>query len=89
MIPSGATHLAGALLFMDYLMSDEIQLYKLERQRFALGAHQARHRAALGPEVVERLVPQEQYAEFARPRIVGTVTDAASERFVSEILQGS
>ena len=40
-------------------------------------------------EVVERLVPQEQYSEFARPRIVGTVTDAASDRFVREILQSS
>ncbi len=89
MISSGATHLAGALLFMDYLMSDEIQLYKLSVN----GSRSARTKldiaAALGPEVVERLVPQEQYNELARPRIVGTVTDAASERFVSEILQGS
>jgi hypothetical protein len=41
-----------------------------------------------GPDVVERLVPQDQYAEYARPRIVGTITDAASDRFVNEILQG-
>ena len=89
MIPSGAQHLAGALLFMDWLMSDEIQLYKLSVN----GSRSARTKLdiskALGPEVVERLVPQEQYSEFARPRIVGTITDAASDRFVREILQSS
>lgn len=89
MIPSGATRLAGALLFMDYLMSDEIQLYKLSVN----GSRSARTTLdiakALSPEVVDRLVPQEQYSEYARPRIVGTVTEAASDRFVSEILQSS
>jgi ABC-type uncharacterized transport system YnjBCD substrate-binding protein len=89
MIPSGAENLAGALLYMDYLMSDEIQLYKLSVN----GSRSARTgldiASALGPDVVERLVPQDQYNTLARPRIVGTVTDAASERFVSEILQGS
>ncbi|MCB1501310.1 MAG: extracellular solute-binding protein [Bauldia sp.] len=89
MIPSGAQHVAGALLFMDYLMSDEIQLYKLSVN----GSRSARTgldiAAALSPEVVERLVPQDQYDDYARPRIVGTVTDAASARFVTEILQGT
>ena len=89
MIPSGATKLAGALLFMDYLMSDEVQLYKLSVN----GSRSARTKldiaAVLAPEVVDRLVPQDQYDQLARPRIVGTVTDAASKRFVAEILQGS
>lgn len=87
MIPSGAQHLAGALLFMDFLMSDEIQLYKLSVN----GSRSARTKldinAALGPDVVARLVPQDQYDTLARPRIVGTVTSAASDRFVAEILQ--
>lgn len=89
MIPAGAQHVAGALLFMDYLMSDEIQLYKLSVN----GSRSARTKLdiskTLSAEVTDRLVPQEQYQEYARPRIVGTVTDAASARFVSEILQGS
>ena len=42
-----------------------------------------------GSEVVDRLVPQDQYATLARPRIVGTVTSAASDRFVAEILGGT
>jgi putative spermidine/putrescine transport system substrate-binding protein len=89
MIPSGTQHLAGALLFMDWLMSDEIQLYKLSVN----GSRSARTKLdiskALGSDVVERLVPQDQYDALARPRIVGIVTDAASERFVREILQGA
>ena len=88
-IPSGTTKLAGALLFMDYLMSDEIQLYKLSVN----GSRSARTKLdiakALSPDVIDRLVPQDQYNSLARPRIVGTITDAASARFVSEILQGS
>lgn len=87
-IAAGAQHPAGALLFMDFLMSDEIQLYKLSVN----GSRTARTKLdigkALGADVVERLVPQEQYSTLARPRIVGTVTDAASQRFVKEILQG-
>jgi ABC-type uncharacterized transport system YnjBCD substrate-binding protein len=87
MIPSGAQHTAAALLFMDYLMSDEIQLYKLSVN----GSRSARTKLdiskALGPDVVARLVPQDQYDTLARPRIVGTVTSAAADRFVREILQ--
>lgn len=87
MIPAGAQHLAGALLFMDYLMSDEIQLYKLSVN----GSRSARTKLdiakALGPDVVARLVSQDQYDTLARPRIVGTVTSAAAARFVTEILK--
>ena len=68
-------------------MSDEIQLYKLSVN----GSRSARTKLdiakALGPDVVARLVPQDQYDALARPRIVGTVTSAAAARFVTEILQ--
>ena len=74
---------------MDYLMSDEIQLYKLSVN----GSRSARTKLdiakALAPDVIDRLVPQDQYTALARPRIVGTVSDAASARFVTEILQGT
>jgi ABC-type uncharacterized transport system YnjBCD substrate-binding protein len=89
MIPAGAQRVAGALLFMDYLMSDEIQLYKLA----ANGSRTARTTLdidkVLAPEVVARLAPDDQYKRFTRPRIVGVVTSAAADRFVVDILQGS
>lgn len=89
MMPSGATHVAGGLLFLDFLMSDEIQLYKLSVN----GSRSARTKLdiakALTADVTNRLVPQDQYLTYARARIVGTVSDAAAKRFVEVILQGS
>jgi ABC-type uncharacterized transport system YnjBCD substrate-binding protein len=89
MMPSGATHVAGGLLFLDFLMSDEIQLYKLTVN----GSRSARTKLdidkALTADVTNRLVPQDQYLNYARPRIVGTISDAAAKRFVETILQGS
>lgn len=87
MIPAGTQKLAGALLFIDYLMSDEIQLYKLSVN----GSRTARTKVdvakALGPDVVARLVPDDQYRAYARPRIVGNVSSEAGKRFVAEVLQ--
>lgn len=86
MIPAGAKKLAGALLFMDWLMSDDIQLYKLSVN----GSRSARTKLdiakALGPDVVARLVPQDQYETLARPRPVGVMSSEAVKRFVADIL---
>jgi len=87
MVLAGAKRPAGALLLADFLLSDEIQLLKLQLN----GSRSARTGLDIGkalkPEIVERLLPNEQYLEFARPRIVGTISDAAGRRFVAEILQ--
>jgi len=89
MVPSGAKHVAGALVFLDYLMSDEIQLYKLSVN----GSRSARTKLdinkTLTSDVTDRLVPQDQYLQYARPRIAGVISDAAIKRFVETILQGS
>jgi hypothetical protein len=70
------------------MLSDEIQLLKLELN----GSRSARTRLdianGLRPELVARLVPQDQYLAHARPRITGTISTAATRRFVAEILQG-
>jgi putative spermidine/putrescine transport system substrate-binding protein len=87
MIPAGTTRLAGALLFTDFLLSDEAQLLKLELN----GSRSARTKldvaSAIKPEMLEKLIPGEQYATLARPRIVATISAAATARFVSAILQ--
>ncbi|MGL4439779.1 MAG: extracellular solute-binding protein [Bosea sp. (in: a-proteobacteria)] len=87
MIPAGTTRLAGALLFTDFLLSDEAQLLKLELN----GSRSARTKldvaSAIKPEMLEKLIPGEQYATLARPRIVATISAAATTRFVSAILQ--
>jgi multiple sugar transport system substrate-binding protein/putative spermidine/putrescine transport system substrate-binding protein len=87
MIPAGSTKVEAALLFVDFLLSDEIQLFKLGLN----GSRSARAKLdiakALRPEVVERLIPADQYPALSRARIVGTITSEASKRFVVDILQ--
>jgi putative spermidine/putrescine transport system substrate-binding protein len=87
MIASGTRNLAGALVFVNFLLSDEIQLLKLELN----GSRSARTRLdierGLRAENVARLIPQDQYAALARARITGTLSTAATRRFVTEILQ--
>ncbi len=89
MIPSGATHVAAGLLFVDYLMSDEVQLYKLSVN----GSRSARTKLdinkALTSAVTDRLIPQDQYLQYTRSRIAGVISDAAIKRFVETILQAS
>jgi ABC-type uncharacterized transport system YnjBCD substrate-binding protein len=87
MIPSGTRKLAAALLLTDYLLSDEAQLLKLELN----GSRSARTKldvaGTLRPELLEKLIPADQYATLARPRVVATISSAATSRFVSTILQ--
>jgi putative spermidine/putrescine transport system substrate-binding protein len=87
MIPAGSQKVEAALLFVDFILSDEIQLLKLSLN----GSRSARTKldiaGALKPELVERLVPADQYASLTRPRIVGVLTSEAGKRFVTEILQ--
>jgi putative spermidine/putrescine transport system substrate-binding protein len=87
MIPAGSQKVEAALLFVDFLLSDETQLFKLGLN----GSRSARTKLdiakALKPEVVERLVPGDQYPSLSRPRIVGVISSEASKRFVTEILQ--
>jgi putative spermidine/putrescine transport system substrate-binding protein len=87
MIPSGTQKLAAALLFVDFMLSDEVQLLKLELN----GSRSARTglnlESALKPEVLAKLVPTDQYPALNRPRINNLISTAAVDRFVAEILQ--
>ena len=87
MIPSGTQKLAAALLFVDFMLSDEVQLLKLELN----GSRSARTtldlESTLKPEVLARLVPTDQYPALNRPRINNLISTAAVDRFVAEILQ--
>ena len=86
-IPSTTGKVEAALLFIDFVMRDEFQLLKLE----TIGSRTARTKldvsGALKPEVVERLVPQDQYAQLTRPRISGAMSDAAVARFIVDVLK--
>ncbi len=85
MIPAGTQKLAAALLFADFLMSDEIQLLKLELN----GSRSARLDLPvtdLPEEARSRLVPSDQYPANSRPRINNLISNAARDRLVAEVL---
>lgn len=87
MIPSGTEKLAAALLFVDYLLSDEAQLLKLELN----GSRSARLELdlsnTLSADVLAKLIPTDQYPSLSKPRINNLLSSAAQARFVTEILQ--
>ncbi len=86
-IPSGAQHPAAGLLFIDFLLSDEIQLMKLEQNGSRTARTSLDIEVALGEEVAQKLVPTEQYSANGLPRISGTISSAAQDRFVEQLLQ--
>ncbi len=87
MIPAGSQNVAAALLFVNFLLSDEAQVMKVSLN----GSRTARTgldlAGALKADMANRLVPTAIHAERARPRIAGVVSSAATDRFVVDVLQ--
>jgi ABC-type uncharacterized transport system YnjBCD substrate-binding protein len=85
-IPAGTRNPAGALLFANFLMSDDVQVRKLG----LVGSRTARvgvNVSALAADVAERLVPQDQVVTLSRKRVVATASAEATKRFVADVLQ--
>lgn len=78
--------LEAALLLVNFLMSDKIQIGKLEQ----IASRSARRRLStegkIPPRLAQFLVPDAMFRERARPRINGQVTNAARDIFVTEII---
>jgi len=87
MIPSGSDNVAAALLFVNYLLSDEAQVIKVGLN----GSRSARTgldlSAAIDTDMADRLIPTAIYNERSRARIAGVISSAATDRFVVDILQ--
>lgn len=86
-IPSGTDNLPAALLFVNFLLSDEAQVMKVGLN----GSRSARTTldlsAAIDTDMADRLIPTAIFNERSRSRIAGVVSSAATDRFVVEILQ--
>jgi putative spermidine/putrescine transport system substrate-binding protein len=85
-VPAGTRNPAGALLFANFLMSDDIQVRKLG----LVGSRSARadlNLSGLPAGAATRLVPQDQVATLSRKRIVATASSEATKRFVADVLQ--
>lgn len=87
MIPSGTDNVAAALLFVNFLLSDEAQVMKVGLN----GSRSARTgldlSAAIDSDMADRLIPTELFNARSRARIAGVVSSAATDRFVVDILQ--
>ncbi len=85
-VVSSTQKLEAALLFADYLMSDRVQIDKLEQTGSRTARVDLLTKGNIPPTLAQYLVPDAQYQERTRPRINGQITNAAAEMFVKEIL---
>jgi ABC-type uncharacterized transport system YnjBCD substrate-binding protein len=87
MIPSGTEKVEAALLFVNFLLSDEAQVMKVSLNGSRTARTNLDLSAALDESLANRLIPNEEYAARSRPRIAGVVSSAATDRFVADVLQ--
>jgi putative spermidine/putrescine transport system substrate-binding protein len=83
---ASTTQLPAALLFANYLMSDDVQVAKMEQT----GSRTARFDLQTAGKIPERLasflLPDKEYHERTRPRINGLIADEASDLFVKQVI---
>ena len=86
MIPSGTERVEAALLFVNWLMTDEAQVMKTTLN----GSRTARTgldlAGAVDPAKAAWLIPTPVFAERSRGRIAGVVSSAATDRFVAQVI---
>ncbi len=76
----------ASLLFANFLMSDEVQMNKMEKT----GSRTARLDISTAGKIPDNLaaflVPDQQYQARTKPRINGLISDAAADIFVKEVI---
>lgn len=87
MIPSGTDNVAAALLFVNFLLSDEAQVIKVGLNGSRSARTELDLSAAIDTDMADRLIPTAIFNERSRARIAGVVSSAATDRFVADILQ--
>ena len=85
-ITGSTQQMLAALLYANFLMSDQVQIDKLEQT----GSRTARLDLQTAGKIPDRpavyLVPDQLYHERTRPRINGLISDAAADIFVAQVL---
>jgi ABC-type uncharacterized transport system YnjBCD substrate-binding protein len=85
-VVASTEQLPAALLFANYLMSDDVQVAKMEQT----GSRTARFDLQTAGKIPDRLasflLPDEEYRERTRPRINGLIADEASDLFVKQVI---
>ena len=85
-IVSTTNKLEAALLYTNFLMSDQVQIDKLDQT----GSRTARLKLVTAGKISEKLanylVPDAAYHQSTRPRINGLISDAAADIFVKQVI---
>lgn len=78
--------LEAALLYANFLMSDKVQIDKLEQTGSRTARLKLQTQGKIPDTLAKFLVVDSMYHSRTRPRINGQITDAAADLFVSEII---
>jgi multiple sugar transport system substrate-binding protein/putative spermidine/putrescine transport system substrate-binding protein len=85
-ITATTTKAEASLLFANYLMSDDVQITKMEQE----GSRTARLDLPFANKIPDKLakflVPEDEYRSRTRPRINGLITEAASDLFAKDVI---
>jgi multiple sugar transport system substrate-binding protein/putative spermidine/putrescine transport system substrate-binding protein len=85
-VVSSTDKLEAALLYANFLMSDKVQIDKLEQT----GSRTARLDLSTAGKIPERLAPylvaDDLYHKATRPRINGLISNAAADIFVQQVI---
>jgi len=85
-IVASTQKLEAALLYANFLMSDKVQIDKLEQTGSRTARVNLQTKGKIPEKLAKFLVLDTMYHERTRPRINGQITDAAADLFVKEII---
>ena len=76
----------AALLLANFLMSDEVQIAKMEQTGSRTARLDLVTKGKIPDTLAVFLVPDKEYQERTRPRINGLISSAAADKFVKEVI---
>jgi len=76
----------AALLLANFLMSDEVQINKMEKTGSRTARLDISTAGKIPADLAPFLVPDAQYQERTKPRINGLISDAAADLFVKQVI---
>jgi len=85
-ITASTDKLEAALLFADFLMSDAVQIKKLEDTGSRTARRDLGTAGKIPATLASFLVPDAEYQQRTRPRINGLISDAAADLFVQQVI---
>ena len=86
LITASTTKPEASLLFVNYLMSDDVQIAKMEEKGSRTARLDLPFTNKIPDKLAKFLVPEDEYRSRTRPRINGLITDAAADLFAKDVI---